>query len=116
MSHSGCPQDFYRARLVADALEILERARGARKADQIAMREGWNAQTTKAAFIDAMLDAVPDDVPSDIHTIIARVAGLNIQTAKKAMVRLRNRGLVKEVGWARASSGMQRKLWLRAAE
>lgn len=53
--------------------------------------------------------------PSSLEQVIDRVVGLNPETAKKHMLVLLQRGLVKEAGVERAASGQRRKLWLRVA-
>lgn len=111
-----CAQSVYRNWLATDAAAIRRRV----ALDMAAMRAEESEiddDTPLSSMIDAMLRVTSCTTPATLEMIVDRVAGLHPDTARKHMLRLRQRGLIVEAGFVRSeASGQQRKLWLRVAK
>lgn len=113
MTPETCVQTIYRNWLAADASAIRLRINAERAMMRVQEREIEDEDAPRANLIDAMLRSMSSTKPSTLEMVVNRVVGLNPETAKKHMLKLLERGLVKEAGVERAASGQKRKLWLR---
>ncbi|MDP2047586.1 MAG: hypothetical protein Q8K33_01650 [Cypionkella sp.] len=113
MTPETCVQTIYRNWLVDDARAIRLRLNAEKALMRVQEREIEDHDAPRAMLIDAMLRVISTTTPSSLEQVIDRVVGLNPETAKKHMLVLLQRGLVKEAGVERAASGQKRKLWLR---